>query len=144
MALQPKNNAAPLRSRALRAGLLAAVGFALASCAARPVAWHSPGEASQLDSSPAVVFEGEQVLAARADADPPEYAWADPSLNIRTPDSQWQDAMWPQRTYRRGWYHRFTLPRSADTILIYQQDTYSSSTQYRTDVNRSYRNDRRW
>ncbi len=133
MALQPKNRFSSLCFRALQAGLLAGLGVSLASCGSRPVAWHSAGERSQLDTGSAAVFEGGEVLAARGEAEEPEYVWRDASLNIRTIDSQWKDAMWPERSYHRGYYRRFTLPRNADTVFYYEQGSWSSSsTQYRS------------
>ena len=131
MALQLKNRVVSVCSRALRIGVVAGVGVLLASCSATRVAWHSPGEASRLDTSPQVVFDGEPVLAARADSDPQFSAWRDDSLNIREIKSQWEDEMWPERSYRRGRYHRFHLPRNAETYLYYE-DSYTSSTYYRS------------
>jgi hypothetical protein len=114
----------------LRAGFVVGVGVTLASCSTQRVAWHAPGEASHLDTASAAVFEGEPVLAARGDADAPEYAWRDQSLNIRALESQWQDAMWPERSHYRGHYRRFSLPRTADTVIYYEHDSYSSSSRH--------------
>lgn len=48
-------------------------------------------------------------------------AWRDDSLNIREIKSQWEDEMWPERHRHRGRYHRFHLPRNADTYLYYEK-----------------------
>jgi len=137
MALQLKNRVVSLCSRALRIGVVAGVGVLLASCSAKQVAWHSPGEASRLDTSPQVVFDGEPVLAARGDNEPQVAAWRDDSLNIREIKSQWEDEMWPERHRHRGRYHRFSLPRNADTYLYYE-DSYTSSSTYYRSYNNSY------
>lgn len=137
MALQPKNRVVSLCSRALRIGVAAGVGVLLTSCGSKQVAWHSPGEASRLDTSPQVVFDGEQVLAAREGNDPQLAAWRDDSLNIRELKSQWEDEMWPERGRHYGRYHRFHLPRNAETYLYYE-DSYTSSSTYYRSYNHSY------